>query len=407
MPASHQQACDHYHRWEEDLDLIARLGVDAYRFSVSWPRVIPDGDGEVSRDGLDFYRDLVTGMRERGIEPWLTLYHWDLPRALQEKGGWARRDTATDFARYAAVVAEALGELVGHWITHNEPWVAAFLGHLYGAHAPGHTDWSETLAAGHHILLSHGMALGELRSRLGSAPVGIALDCRPARPSTDSDADIEAARHFDGFRNRWFLEPVLGEGYPEDMIEAYERKGRLDQGLIRPGDLDTIAAETDFVGLNYYTTLAVSAGSEELDDPEQPPGPDPLEGYTEMGWAIDPSGLEQYLLHLHERYDPPSLVVTENGASFSTGPDEDGKIEDSRRIGYLADHLEAALRARASGAPVDGYFVWSLLDNLEWALGFDQRFGLVWVDHDTQERIPKKSFHWYRARIDELTASAQ
>jgi beta-glucosidase len=378
------------------------LGVDAYRFSVSWPRVLPEGDGEVNRQGLDFYRRLAQGMRERDIEPWLTLYHWDLPQALQDRGGWANRDTCSAFARYAAVMADGLGDLVGHWITHNEPWVAAYLGHLYGIHAPGHQDWSEALAAGHHILLSHGMAATELRRRLGQARIGIALDCRPARPRTDSPADIEATRHFDGFRNRWFFDPVLGHGYPDDMVAAFTESARLDKDLVRPGDTETIAADLDFLGLNYYTTLSVTAGEEEVDEPEHPPGPNPDEGHTEMGWAIDPSGLEGYLHHLHDRYRPPSLVVTENGASFSTGPDRTGAIDDARRIRYLSDHIAAVLQARADGVPVDGYFVWSLLDNLEWTLGFDQRFGLVWVDHRSQQRIPKNSYRWYRDTIQDL-----
>ena len=364
--------------------------------------MLPEGDGEVNPQGLDFYRRLAQGMRERDIEPWLTLYHWDLPQALQDRGGWANRDTCSAFARYAGVMADALGDLVDHWITHNEPWVAAYLGHLYGIHAPGHQDWSDALAAGHHILLSHGMATAELRRRLGQARVGIALDCRPARPRTDSPADIEATRHFDGFRNRWFFDPVLGHGYPDDMVEAFTHSGKLDENVIRPGDTETIAADLDFLGVNYYTTLSVAAGEEETDEPEHPPGPNPDEGHTEMGWAIDPSGLEVYLHHLHDRYRPPKLVVTENGASFSTGPDRTGAIDDARRIRYLSEHIAAVLRARADGVPVDGYFVWSLLDNLEWTLGFDQRFGLVWVDHRSQQRTPKNSYRWYRDTIQDL-----
>lgn len=402
IPVTHEQACDHYHRWEEDLDLIAGLGVDAYRFSVSWPRVIPDGDGAVNHAGLRFYERLVDGMLERGIDPWLTLYHWDLPLALQERGGWANRETCSAFARYANVVAEALGGRVRHWITHNEPWVAAHLGHLYGVHAPGHRDWRGALAAGHHILLSHGMAVSALRELVGDADIGIALDCRPAAPRTDSEDDLAATRHFDGFRNRWFFDPIFNLGYPEDLMDVFSRQGRVEQGLIRPGDMEVIGAPLAFLGVNYYTTVSVVAGEEETDDPEQPPGRHQPEGFTEMGWAIDPDGLERYLRHLDERYHPRSIVVTENGASFSDGPDAHGEVNDRRRVEFLKGHLEAVLRARAAGAPVDGYFVWSLLDNLEWTLGFDQRFGLVWVDHNTQRRIPKRSYHWYRDQIEEL-----
>lgn len=336
---------------------------------------------------------------ERGIEPWLTLYHWDLPQALQEQGGWANRDTCTAFARYAAVMAEALGDVVGHWITHNEPWVASYLGHLYGIHAPGHRGWEEALSAGHHILLSHGMGAIAIREQVSDSEVGIALDCRPATPRSESEADLAATRHFDGFRNRWFFDPVFGLGYPEDTLDAFSSKGRVPDGLFRPGDMEVIAAPLEFLGLNYYTTVTVAAGEEEADDPERPPGADQPEGYTEMGWAVDPAGLERYLRHLHQQYEPRSMVVTENGASFSAGPDADGVIDDRRRISYLEEHIDAVSRARAEGVPVDGYFVWSLLDNVEWTLGFNQRFGLVWVDHETQRRIPKRSYHWYREKI--------
>jgi beta-glucosidase len=340
-------------------------------------------------------------MLERGIEPWLTLYHWDLPQVLQDRGGWTNRETCSAFARYAAVVAEALGDMVGHWITHNEPWVAAFLGHLYGIHAPGHMDWGEALAAGHHILLSHGMAAIAIREQT-EAEIGIALDCRPATPRSDSAADVAATRHFDGFRNRWFFDPVFGLGYPDDVMEVYSAEGRIDEDMIRPGDMEIIGEPLDFLGLNYYTTVTVGAGEEEVDDPERPPGSRQPEGYSEMGWAIDPNGLKGFLRHRHEAYSPPSLVVTENGASFSDGPDADGVVSDERRVAYLREHIKATLDARADGVPVDGYFVWSLLDNLEWTLGFDQRFGLVWVAHDTQRRIPKQSYRWYREKLREL-----
>lgn len=401
MPVGGEVACDHYHRLEEDLDLLAGLGVVAYRFSIAWTRVIPGGRGEVNAAGLEFYERLVDGLVERGIEPWPTLYHWDLPQALQDRGGWANRDTATHFARYAAVVAGRLGDRVEHWITHNEPWVAAYLGNLYGVFAPGLSDWETALRAGHHILLSHGMATSRIREVAPSSKVGAALDCRPARPVADEDEHVRATRHFDGFRNRWFFDPIFGLGYPTDVMERFVDAGRLagPEDLIRPGDMEVIAAPTDFVGLNYYTTLAVAAGSEESDDPEIDPGPDPPEGYTEMGWAIDPEGLRDYLVHLDDRYSPGSIVITENGASFSDGPDENGEVVDTRRVDYLAGHVAAVDEAIDRGVPVDGYFVWSLLDNLEWTQGFSQRFGLVWVDHQTQTRIPKTSYGWYRDLI--------
>lgn len=397
MPVSGEVACDHYNRLEEDLDLLAGLGVGAYRFSVAWTRVIPDGSGPVSAAGLGFYDRLVDGLVERDIEPWLTLYHWDLPQALQDQGGWASRETVQRFEEYAGVVSRRLGDRVTRWITHNEPWVAAYLGHLFGVFAPGLRDWETAITAAHHILVSHGRATRVLREAAPRSSVGIALDCRPARPaSPDDDA---AVRYFDGFRNRWFFDPVFGEGYPDDVIEEFSRRGRLSGDLssfVAPGDMDEIAAPIDFLGLNYYTTLPVARGSEEADEPQRPPGPGQPEGFTEMGWAIDPDGLREYLVHLAERYGPRSLVVTENGASYSTGPDSTGRVRDHRRIAYLGAHIQAVIEAAQKGAPVDGYFVWSLLDNLEWTQGFDQRFGLVWVDHDTQERIPKDSFEWYR-----------
>jgi beta-glucosidase len=394
------RAADHYHRLEEDLDLLADLGVGAYRFSTAWTRVIPDGDGEVNRVGLDFYRRLTRGLVERGIQPYLTLYHWDLPQTLQDRGGWAERVTVEAFARYAQVMAESLGEDVAAWITQNEPWVSAFLGHRDGVFAPGITDWPTALIAGHNLLLSHGRAVETIRSVDPSASVGIALDCRPSRPADENSVD--ANRHFDGFRNRWFFDPVFGLGYPEDMVEDYTRSGYLPHGLdglAEPGDLDLIAVATDFIGINYYTTVAVRAGAEEEDEPEGPVGPDPAPGFTEMGWRNDSSGLSAFLARVTEDYDPRSILVTENGASYSDGPDRAGHVDDIRRIDYLEAHIDAVMSAHRAGNPVNGYFVWSFLDNLEWVHGFSQRFGLVWVDPDTATRIPKASYYWYRDRI--------
>jgi beta-glucosidase len=388
-------AVDHYHRWEKDLDLLAERDIPAYRFSVAWTRILPEGDGEVNRAGLDFYRRLVSGMRDRSITPYLTLYHWDLPQSLQDKGGWASRETVDAFARYAGIVADALGDHVEHWVTQNEPWVTAMLGHKDGVFAPGISDWPTALSVGHHLLLSHGRAADEIRSRVGGASVGISIDCRPAVAATDSDEDVAAARHFDGFRNRWFFDPVFGHGYPDDMMRTYQDRGRIDLSVLQPGDLDVIATPIDFLGLNYYTTLRIRAGSEESEDSESGPGPNPPDGYTEMGWKIDPGGLASYLEHLSDTYAPPSILVTENGASYSDGPDENGVIDDQRRISYLRGHIEAVTSTRERGIPVDGYFVWSFLDNLEWVHGFSSRFGLVWVDEQTKERLPKRSFDWY------------
>lgn len=399
VPDSGLLGCDSYHRWEEDLDLLSALNVGGYRFSISWPRVIPDGDGAVNREGLRFYRRVAAGLRERGIEPAVALYHWDLPQALQDKGGWADRQRIDDFARYTAIVADEMGDLIGDWYTILEPWVISMLGHQEGIFAPGITDWDVALTAGHHLLVSHGTAVREIKKRMPEARVGIALDCRPATPATDRPADAAAAvTHFDGYRNRWFFDPVFGRGYPEDTLREFQERGRLPDGLdafVQAGDLEIISTPIDFLGVNYYTTIEISADADEADEPAVPPGPDPPDGYTEMGWKIDPAGLESFLVRVHEAYSPSSIVISENGASFSDGPDADGRVRDQRRIDYLDEHIAAVGRARAARVPVDGYYLWSLLDNLEWTSGYSQRFGLVWVDHDTGERLPKDSFHWY------------
>jgi beta-glucosidase len=402
MPETGDVACDHYHRWREDIALMKDLGVRAYRFSIAWTRVMPDGVGPVNVAGIAFYRDLIEALLEAGIAPWPTLYHWDLPQALQDRGGWANRDTAEAFAAYADATSAALGDRVSHWITHNEPWVATFVGHVDGRFAPGVEDWGIGLRAAHHLLLSHGLTVAAIRRNVPGASVGIALDCRPARPASPDLADQAAARHFDGFRNRWFFDPVFGRGYPSDMVDSYHRRGRLEEArlpFVEPGDLETIAEPIDFLGLNYYTSLAISAGSEESEETAEPPTADPPDGYTEMGWPITPAALTEYLQHLATTYEPAAIVITENGASYSDAPGADGAIHDVRRIAYLDEHTDAVATALAAGVPVAGYFVWSLLDNLEWTSGYSQRFGLVWVDHETGERVPKDSYLWYRDRI--------
>ncbi len=389
-------ACDHYHRFPEDVELMRRLGVDAYRFSLAWTRILPEGVGSVNQRGLDLYRRLVDELLEAGITPWATLYHWDLPQTLQDRGGWPDRSTVDAFVEYTAVVMDALGDRVDHWITHNEPWVASMLGYREGVFAPGVSNWPDALATAHHLLVSHGHAVDVIRNEVPGATVGIALDCRPAQPASNDPADVAAHRHFDGFRNRWFFDPVFGMGYPSDVMETYEVLGRFDSSVVRDGDMDVIARPIDFVGINYYTSLVIAAGGEESEDPGVPAGAPAQPGHTEMGWATTPDAFRDYLMHIHERYEPASIVITENGASYSTGPDADGLVDDADRVAYLEAHVAAVAEAIAAGAPVDGYFVWSLLDNLEWTSGFSQRFGLVWVDHNTQQRIPKSSYRWYR-----------
>lgn len=390
-------ACDHYHRWSEDVALMKELGINAYRLSIAWTRVLPEGTGEVNQAGLDFYRRLIDALNNNGIAPWVTLYHWDLPQALQNQGGWAQRKTIDAFVRYTAVLADGLGDRVTHWITHNEPWVATVLGHIDGVFAPGLSDWSDGLRAGHHILVSHGRAVEALRERLPKAQIGIALDCRPADPDSPSP-ERSAWRHFDGFRNRWFFDPVFGQGYPSDMVKAYRERGRRID-FIEKGDLEVIATPIDFLGLNYYTSVYVLPGDEESEVPAVEPGPNPPEGYTEMGWKITPDALTDFLGRVTRTYQPPLIVVTENGASYSESPGPDGRVHDQRRIEYLQSHISAVEAALDAEFPVGGYFVWSLLDNLEWISGFSQRFGLVHVDHTTQKRTPKDSFYWYRDLI--------
>lgn len=400
MPDGGDPACDHYRRYREDVALMADLGVDAYRFSIAWPRILPDG-ATVNRAGLDFYSALIDALGEAGIEPWVTLYHWDLPQSVQDEGGWADRSTIEAFSRYTETVVGELGDRVSHWITHNEPWVATMLGHKDGIFAPGIADWNQALRAGHHILVSHGRAADVIRSD-PDAEVGIALDCRPAFAHSPSAVDQAALRHFDGFRNRWFFDPVFGKGYPDDMVDTYSELGRFDDGpldFVEEGDLDLISVPLDFLGVNYYTSITVTPETCEVETTEVPPGPEPPDGYTEMGWANTPRVLADFLERINDDYSPARIVITENGASYSDGPDSDGRIHDTRRIEYLDSHIAAVAEAAERGVPVEGYFVWSLLDNLEWVAGYSQRFGLVYVDHDTGDRLPKDSYEWYRNRI--------
>lgn len=397
-------ACDHYALLDRDLDLLKDLGVTAYRFSTAWTRILPSGVGPVNESGLDFYDRLIDGLLARGIEPWLTLYHWDLPQALQEKGGWGSRDSVAWFVEYTSVMAEHFGDRVKRWITINEPWVSSFLGHLDGVFAPGITDWPTTLNSAHHQLLAHGEAVRTIRRTVPDASVGIALDCRHPTPASPSQEDAAATRHFDGFRNRWFFDPVFGKGYPADMVESYTRLGRLPADMIHDGDMAVIAEPMDFCGINFYTSLKVDAASSELDLSEEPMGAPATPGYTEMGWKVDPPALGAFLRRVHADWNPASMVITENGASFSDGVSPDGQVHDDRRIDYLSSHIGQIDAVRAEGIAVDGYFVWSLLDNLEWVSGFDQRFGLVHVDHATQLRTVKDSGHWYANHIARATA---
>ena len=388
-------ACEHFHRYPEDIALMQSLNVQAYRFSIAWPRILPAGRGQVNQAGLDFYSRLVDGLLEAGIQPFVTLYHWDLPQALQDEGGWPVRSTAEAFVEYADVVSRHLGDRVQHWMTHNEPWCTSFLSHQIGEHAPGwKNDWPAALRAAHHVLLSHGWAVPVLRRNSPDAEVGIVLNFEHVEPASSSAADQQAARLQDGYINRWFLDAVYGRQYPADMVDAYAQAGFLPNGLdfVEEGDFEAMGVQTDFLGVNYYTRSVVRMGGEGW--PEAVTVPDVER--TEMGWEIYPQGLYHLLNRLHFEYRVPKLYVTENGCSFSDGPDASGRVPDQGRLDYLREHFSAAHRAMQNGVPLAGYFVWSLMDNFEWAKGYLQRFGIVWVDFDTQERIPKDSALWYK-----------
>jgi len=389
-------ACDHYHRWQEDLDLLADLGVDAYRLSVAWPRILPTGSGQVEQRGLDFYRRLLDGLRSRDITPYVTLYHWDLPQSLEESGGWRVRDTAERFAEFADVVGSALATFEPRWITLNEPYCSAIVGYAQGRHAPGAREGHGALAAAHHLLLAHGLAVEVLRPYGQS--VGVTLNVSPIAPLSTSDDDRVAARRLDLVHNRIFLDPLLRGAYPDDYDEVL---GSLtDRSFVRASDLKIISTPIDFLGVNYYFRVHVEAGTLATGDTPHdigvvyggPEGP----ARTMLDWPIEPDGLYETLAGLRETYpDVPPIFITENGCAC---PDRPGE-PDEARIAYLADHLAALRRTMADGVDVRGYFVWSLLDNFEWARGYDPRFGLVHVDYETQVRTPKASYHWLRAQL--------
>ncbi len=391
-------ACDHWNRFEEDVALMKALGAKAYRFSIAWPRVFPTGtETQPLTAGLDWYERLVDHLLANGIDPWVTLYHWDMPQALEEAGGWPNRDVVDHFVRYAEVVARRLGDRVGNWITHNEPWCVAHLGYGNGVHAPGRENIADSLAAAHHVLLSHGRAMPVLREILpDSANVGITLNFVPAYPASDSPEDAAATERFDGFFNRWYLHPLIGKGYPEDMLEHYLEEGHLDAlqpSWLQPTDLEEMSAPIDFLGINYYSRGIIRDEKAEDNAPRTIPEP-PDEVKTDIGWEVFPDGLHRLLMRLHRDTDGLPLVITENGAAYSVGPGDDGSVDDEAREAYFNGHLNACHDAIADGANLIGYFAWSLLDNFEWQEGYTQRFGLIYVDYETQIRTPKRSFKW-------------
>jgi beta-glucosidase len=381
-------ACDHYHRYAEDVELMKRLGADGYRLSLSWPRIQPTGSGPPNEKGLDFYDRLIDTLLEAGVKPMVTLYHWDLPQALEDDGGWLNRATIDCFAEYAAIAGERYADRVEHWIPVNEPNVVTMLGYSLGMHAPGRTLMFDALPVAHHLLVGHGRAAIALRAA-GATSIGCANNHAPMWPASDDEADVGATKLFDALWNGMYVEPMLLGRYPADLAPLLE-------DVIADGDLATIRQPLDFYGVNYYNPMKIGAAPE---DAEMPFEFRELVGYptTDFGWPVVPDALREWLITLRARYRAalPPIMITESGCSYAMGPDENGVVDDQPRIDYLDAHLRAVATAIERGVDVRGYYAWSLMDNFEWAEGYTQRFGLVHVDYETQVRTPKKSFEWY------------
>jgi beta-galactosidase len=396
-------ADDHYHRYAEDIALLAGLGMNAYRFSIAWPRIQPTGTGAVNQRGLDFYRRVAETCLEHGITPYATLYHWDLPQPLEDAGGWLDLDTAAAFRDYAALTHDALGDVVSHWTTLNEPWCSAFLGYGLGVHAPGRTLGADAMKAAHHLLLGHGLAVNAMRESRHTSSLGLTLNLYSVRPASDAAVDLEAVRRSDGIQNRLFLDAALLGRYPDDVL--------LDAGVAqwfdeRSSDLEVISTPIDFLGINYYSRHTV-AGPEDgvFGDPSVPsasPGSERVQTVdtgapkTQMGWEVHPDGLLDVIEMVHERAPELAVYVTENGAAYADEVAADGSVDDEERRRYFELHVDVCRQAVERGLPLRGYFAWSLLDNFEWAFGYSRRFGLVHVDYETQQRTVKKSGLWFR-----------
>ena len=382
-------ACDHYHRWREDVALMHALGLGAYRFSISWPRVLPSGTGAPNEKGIAFYDRLIDELLAKGIRPFVTLYHWDLPQALQENGGWASRAIVDDFAAYADLIARRLGDRVRDWMTLNEPEVVAYAGHHIGVHAPGIRDFGTAVLVSHHLLLAHRAAADAIRAASSTAQVGIALNLSPCEPATDSTEDAAAAMRADGYLNRWFLDPLHGRGYPKDMVALYAPY------FDRARELDGYHGRLDFLGVNFYTRRLAKAGDGPLRlDRVERAGAE----RTAIGWEVHPSSFHKILTRVHRDYAPRELFVTENGAAYDDVLDDD-RVDDPARISFLSRHFAAAADAVRDGVPLRGYFIWTLMDNFEWAHGTSKRFGIVHTEYRTQRRRIKSSGEWYRELI--------
>jgi beta-glucosidase len=386
-------ACDHYHRYPEDVRLLADLGARAYRLSVSWSRVLPAGTGSVNQRGLDFYGRLVDALLDAGVQPMVNLFHWDLPQALQDRGGFASTQVVGWFADYAELLVRTLGDRVKDWMTFNEPACYAFLGHAEGTHAPGLRDWPTAIRVADNELRAHAAAVQAIRALTGKAKVGVAIDVNQVAPATGSERDRLAAERWSSARDAWFLDPLFGRGYPALGLEAHREAGHLDGVDLAAQP----AGDLDYLGLNFYRRDSVGARSDRAFDWEI--GAVPGSEQTQMGWHVAPDGLLDTLLQLNRTYAPREIVITENGAAYPDTVDPDGRVRDMDRVDYLARHVAAAADALRAGVPLTGYYAWSLLDNYEWSLGYTRRFGLVHVDFDSQRRTPKESAAWYRRLV--------
>jgi len=389
-------ACDHYHRYKEDVEIMKEIGVKAYRFSIAWPRIFPE-EGKYNSKGIDFYKRLVDELLKKDIMPVVTIYHWDLPQWAYDKGGgWLNRDSVKWYVEYATKLFEELGDVIPLWITHNEPWCASILSYGIGEHAPGHKNYREALIAAHHILLSHGEAVKAFREmNIKGSEVGITLNLTPVYPASEKEEDKLAAQYADGFSNRWFLDPIFKGNYPQDMMELYSKIiGEFD--FIKEGDLETISVPIDFLGVNYYTRNIIKYNENSMLKAENVPGPGKR---TEMGWEISPESFYDLLKRLDREYTKLPIYITENGAACKDEVTEDGRVHDDERIEYIKEHLKAAAKFIEEGGNLKGYFVWSLMDNFEWAHGYSKRFGIVYVDYETQKRILKDSAWWYKGVI--------
>lgn len=388
-------ACDHYHLYENDVKLMRELGLKSYSFSISWPRIFPDGIGKPNQMGINFYRNLANLLIDNGITPAATLYHWDLPQKLQDMGGWAIREMAEYFDYYARYVFQELRDVVRIWKTFNEPWVTSFIGYWYGGHPPGITNHSIALAAAHHIMLAHGKAVRSFREIGMKGEIGIVLNLNPIYPASETEKDLAAAKRYGDFYNGWFIDPILKGQYPEELVKWLS--GKVEIPKIENGDLELIRTPIDFLGINTYTFNCVAHDLEK--EPLQVAFMNAGKAKTDSGWEIFPEGMYDLLMYLHREYNGIKMMVTENGAAFKDAVDNDGKVEDDSRISYLNDHIFQVYKAIRAGVNITGYYVWSLMDNFEWNAGYSKRFGLIYVDYQTQKRTVKKSGRWYKQII--------